>query len=100
MSRRNEVYVMTTLRLQLEHHLGQTLVRHFIFDLFFVRLRNLIVLAIDAAQVAVAEKYVARAESADQWRLFTKVSSVRRDNRQTTRIACRDFVLQSIIETV
>ena len=80
--RRNKVDVVTAARLQLEHHLGQPLVRHFVFDLFLVRLRDLIVLAVDAAQIAVAEKDISGAARAGQRRLFTKVRRVRRNNRQ------------------
>ena len=58
--------------------------RHLILDLFFVRLRDLIVLAIDAAQVAVAEEDVAGAACAGQRRLFTEVSGVGRNNRQAS----------------
>ena len=63
--RRNKVDVVTAARLQLKHHFGQTLMRDFVFDLFFVHLRDLIVLAIDATQVAVAKKDVAGAALAD-----------------------------------
>ena len=91
---------MTAARLQFEHHFGQAFVRHFVFDLLFVRLRNLIVLAVDTAQIAVTEKDVAGAARTHQRRLFAKVRRVRRDNRQATRVTSRDFIAQTIVETV
>jgi len=53
--------VMTTFRLQLQHHFRQPFVRDFIFLLLFPSLRDLKVLTIYATQIAVAEKYIARA---------------------------------------
>ena len=50
--------------------------RDFILNLLFMRLRNLIVLAIDTAQIAIAEKDVSRAPGARERRLFAKVRRV------------------------
>src|SRR5204862_591924 len=97
---RNKVDVVTAARLQLEHHLSQAFVRNFVLNLLFVRLRDLIVLAIDAAQIAVTEKDVAGAARTYQRRLFAKMRGVRRDNRQATRVTSRDFIPQTIVETV
>ena len=91
---------MTTARLQFQHHLCQTFVRYFVLDLFFVSLRNLIVLAIDAAQIAIAEKNIARAARAGERRLFAEVRRVRRNDWQPPRIAGGDFVFQTIVQTV
>jgi hypothetical protein len=49
---------MTTAVLQFEHHLGETFVRYLILLLLFPRLRDLIVLAIDAPKIAVSEEDV------------------------------------------
>ena len=97
---RNEVDVVTAARLQFEHHLRQTLVRDFILELLFVRLRDLIVLAVDAAQIAVAEENVAGAVRADERGLFAEVRGVGRNDRQPSRIAGGDFVVEAVVETV
>src|SRR5437764_13842858 len=97
---RNEIDVVTAARLQVEHHLSQTLMRYLVFDLFFVGLRNLIILAIDATQIAVSEKDVARAACAHQRRLFTKVRGVRGNDRQATGITSGDLIIQSIVEAI
>src|SRR5258708_5306316 len=91
---------MTPARLQIEHHLCQAFMRHYVPNLLFVRLRNLIVLAVDTAQIAVSKEDVAGPARAGQRRLFPKVWGVRRNDRQSARIARGDFVLQSVIETV
>src|SRR3712207_7876384 len=52
--------VVTAARLQVEHHFSESFVRCFVFFLFAPGLRDLIILAINAAQVTVAEKDVAR----------------------------------------
>ena len=100
MCRRNESDVVTAASLQFEHHFGEAFVRRFIFLLRFPGLRDLKILAIDAAQIAVAEKDVARAARAGQNRLFAKVRRVAGNNRQASRIARRDFVCQAIIAAI
>ncbi len=98
--RRNEVDVVATARLQFEHNCGESFVRDFIRALLFVRLRDLKVLAIDAAQIAVAEKDISRAVCAGQTRLFAEMRRVTRHNRQASRITRRDFVLQAIVAAI
>ena len=72
----------------------------FVLDLLFVRLRDLIILAVDATQIAVAKENVSGAARSHQCGFFAEVSSVRRDDWQPARVAGRDIVLQPIIETV
>ena len=72
----------------------------FILKLLFVSLGDLVVLAIDAAKIAVAEEDVSCAFTADQRRLFTKVRCIRRDDRPTARVTCGNLVIETIIETV
>src|SRR4029078_13471929 len=98
--RRNEVDVVTTARLQLKHHLRQTFVRYFIAQLFFMCLRDLIILTVDTAQIAVAEENITGAARAYQRRLLAKVSGIRRDDRQPSGITGGDFILQAIVEAV
>src|SRR5438270_214431 len=97
---RNKIDVVTTARLQLEHHFSKTFVRDFVLDLFLVRLRNLIVLTIDTTQVAVPKKDVSRAARSHQRWLFTKVRGVRRNDRQAARITSGDLVVQSVVEAI
>src|SRR6185369_11145464 len=98
--RRDKVDVVTAACLQLEHHLGQAFVRNLVLDLLFVSLRNLVVLAIDATQITVAEEDVSRAACAGQRRLFAKVRSVGRNDRQASRVAARKLILQTIIAAI
>ena len=74
--------------------------RHFVFDLFFVRLRNLIILAIDTAQIAVAEEDISGAACAGQRRLFTKVRGVRRNDRKTAGKASRQLTFHSVVAAI
>lgn len=61
MRRRDETDVVTASFLQFEHHFSQTLVRDLVFLLRFPRLRDLIILTINASEIAVAEKDIAGA---------------------------------------
>ena len=97
---RNKIDVVTTARLQLDHHFSQAFVGNLILDLFFVRLRNLIVLAIDTTQVAVPKKDVSRAARSHQRRLFSEVRGVRRNDRQAARITSGDLIIQSVVEAI
>jgi hypothetical protein len=65
-------------------------VRDLVFDLLLVRLRYLVVLAVDAAQITVAEKYVARAVCANKSGLFAEVRRVGRG----------DLFAQTVIEAI
>jgi hypothetical protein len=96
----NEVDVVTTARLQFQKHFGETLVRDFVFYLLFVSLRNLVVLTIHTTQVAIAEEDVAGAFRANERRLLAEVRGVLRHDRQPTRVARRDLVVETIIQTV
>lgn len=77
MRRRNKSDVMTAFFLQFQHHFRQFFVRNFVFLLRFPSLRDLIVLAIDTTQIAVAEKDISRAVFARQNRFFAKMCGVR-----------------------
>ena len=85
------------MRLQLQHHLSQSFVRDLILDLFFVRLRDLIILTIDAAQIAVAEENVSGSAATRKRRLFAEVCRVRRDDWQPTRVAARQFIFEPVV---
>ncbi len=67
---------MTTTLLKFQHHFRQAFVRRFIFSLCFPGLRDLKVLAINTAQIAVAEKDISRAVCARQNRFFAEVRRV------------------------
>src|SRR5262249_13693714 len=56
--RRYKADVMTAAVLKLKHHFSQPLVGNFILSLFFAGLRDLIILAVHAAKITVAEKYI------------------------------------------
>jgi hypothetical protein len=62
--------------LKLEHHLGQPLVCDLVLSLLFPGLRDLIVLAIDAPEIAVAEKDISSAACTAQTRLFAKMRRI------------------------
>ena len=100
MSWRDEVDVVTTFRLQLQHHLRKSLMGYLILELLLVRLRNLIVLTIDAAKVAVTKEDVSCTVSSDERRFFTKVCRVGRNDRQSARVTRSDLVLNPIVEAV
>ncbi len=76
MRRRNKTDVVAAAHLKFEHYFREAFVRRFIFPLRFPGLRDLKILAIDAAQIAVAEKDVTRAACAGQNRFFAKVRRV------------------------
>ena len=100
MRRRDETDIVTTSFLQFQHHFRQSFVRYFVAFLLFPGLRNLVILAIDAAQIAVAEKDITRAVGSRKRRLFAEMRRVARNNRQPTGIASGDFILQTIIAAV
>jgi len=100
MRRRNEVDVVATARLKFEHHFGEALMCDFVFDLLFVRLRDLIVLTIDTAQIAVAEEDVAGAARAGKGRFFSEVRGVGRNDRQPARVARSNLVLEPVVQTI
>src|SRR5215813_9601091 len=100
MCRRNKVDIVTAACLQLEHHAGEPLVRYFILYLFFVGLRNLIVLTINTAQIAVAEENVSRPTTPRERWLFAEMRRVRRDDRQSSGVAPREFILESVVAAI
>ena len=67
---------MAAALLQLEHHLGKTFVRDLVLFLFFPGLRYLVVLAVDAPKIAVAEEDISRSLGARQAGFFAKVGGV------------------------
>jgi hypothetical protein len=91
---------VTAARLQFQHHLRETLVRHLVAKLLFMRLRNLVVLTIDAAKVAVAEEDVARASGPDERRFLAEVGRVRRDDREAAGVTCGDLVVEPIVQAI
>ena len=60
MRRRDKADIVAAPVLEFEHHLGESLVRYLISFLLFPGLRDLVILAIDAAEIAVAEKDISR----------------------------------------
>ena len=91
---------MASARLKLQHHLSQTFVRDFVLELLFVCLRDLVVLTINTTKIAVAEEDITSALCSDERRLLAKVRRVRRHDRQTTRIARRNLVVETIVQTI
>src|ERR1044071_3015568 len=91
---------MAALRLQFKKHLCEPLKRDFVFALLAERLTDLIVLAIDAAQVAKPEKDITRAALSNKRGLFAKVRRVGRNYRQQPRITGGDFIIQTIHVTI
>ena len=100
MRRRNKSDVMTAFRLQFQHHFRQSFVRDFVFLLLFPSLRDLIILAINTTQIAVAEKDISRAVCSRQNRFFAKMRRVTRNNRKSARITRGDFVVQAIVAAI
>ena len=100
MCRRDEADIVTAALLQFEHHFGKTFVRYLVLFLFFPGLRDLIILAIDAAEIAVAEEDVACAVRAAQTRLFAKMSGVARHNRQPPRVTRGDLVIEPVVAAI
>jgi hypothetical protein len=100
MRRRDKADVVAAAILQIEHHFGQTLVRDLVLSLLFPGLRDLIVLAIDAPEIAVAEKYIARTFRPRQTRFLAEMCCIRRDNRQTARVARGYLVFEPVIAAV
>jgi hypothetical protein len=86
--------------LQLKHYFGQPFVCYLILELSFMCLGDLVVLTIDATQIAVAKENIPGAARTHQRWFFSEVSGVGRDNWQPPRIARRYLILQSVIETV
>ena len=97
---RNKADVVAAALLQLKHYLGEAFMGHLVFLLLTPCLRDLIILAIDAAEIAVAEKDVARAFCARQTRLLAKMCSVRRHDRQPTGVAGGDLVRETVIAAI
>jgi len=67
------------------------------FSFLAPSLADLIVLAVDTAQVAVTKKDVANPVCPDETWLFPKVRCVGRDNRKIAGITPGDFILETII---
>jgi len=92
--------VVNATVLQLKHHLGEPLVRDLVLSLLPPRLRDLVVLAIDAAKIAVAKEDVSCTTGSGQTGLFAKMSGVGGYDREPSRVTRSDFVLQAIIAAV
>jgi hypothetical protein len=72
-------------------------VSHFVSFLFFPGLRDLIVLAVNTAKIAVAEENISSTVFSRQARLFAEVRGVRRDDREPSRITRRDLIVHAIV---
>ncbi|MDQ6651156.1 MAG: hypothetical protein M3Y84_00255, partial [Acidobacteriota bacterium] len=82
------------------HYFGQSFVRDLILELGFMCLGDLVVLTIDATQIAVAKENIPGAVRTYQRWFFSEMSGVGRNNWQPARIARRYLIPQSVIETV
>ncbi len=100
MRRRDESDIVHPAFLQLQHHFGQSLVRDLVLSLLLPGLRDLVILAVNAAEVAVSEKDVPGAVRSAQARLFAEVRRVRGNDRQLSGITRGYLVIQAIIATV
>ena len=74
--------------------------RYLILFLLFPGLRDLIILAIYAAKIAVAKEDISGAICAGQTRFLAKMRGITRDDRQTAGVARRDLVIETIIAAV
>lgn len=100
MRRADKSDIVTAFCLKFEHHFGKPFVRDFVFLLRFPGLRNLEILTIDAAQIAVAEKYISRAARSRKTRFFAEMRRVARHNRQSAGITGGDFVQKTIVAAI
>lgn len=82
--------------MKLKKNIGQSLERNFVLSLLAEGLADLMVLAIDATQVAKPNKDIARAVLSHKRRLFAEVRSVRRNYREQPRITGSDFIVKAI----
>lgn len=73
---------------------------NFILELLFVRLRDLIILAVDTTEITVTKKDVARTFRTYQTGLFAEMRCVRRNDRKTSGIACGNFIVQPVVQTI
>jgi hypothetical protein len=92
--------VLSASVVQFVLHLGESLVRDFVLSLLLPGLRDLVILAIDAAKIAVAEKDISSTFRPRQAWFLTEVRSVGRDDRQAARVARRYFVFEAIVAAV
>jgi hypothetical protein len=97
---RDKSDVVTAAFLQLKHHLGQAFVGDLVLFLLTPGLRDLIILAIYAAEIAVAEKYIAGTFCSRQTRFLAKMRGIARDYRQTARVARGYFILLAVITAI
>jgi hypothetical protein len=96
MSRRHPVDVVAALILKLKKNIGQSLERHFVLSLLAESLADLIILAVDAPEVAKPKKNIARTISSHERRLFAEMRGVGRNYREQSRITGGDFVIETI----
>ena len=100
MRRRDEGNVVTAFRLQFEHHLGETLTGDLVLLLRFQGLRDLVILAINTPEIAVAEKDIARSVRTRKARLLAKVRGVGRNDRQLAGVAGGDLIVQTVVTAI
>jgi hypothetical protein len=58
------------------------------------------VLTVDTPEIAVAKENIANPMRSSQKRLFAKMRTVRRDNRQTSRITASKLVPQPVVSAI
>src|SRR5262249_32803481 len=92
--------IVTAPILQLEHHLRQPPDGDDVPLLRVIVLADLIVLAVDAAQVALSEKDVASAPRAGESRLLAEVGRIGGDDRIFTRGAGGEDARQPVVAAI
>ena len=100
MGRRHKPDGMDPSILQFKHHCREPFDRDFMCAFAGVILADLVVLTVDTAKGAVAEKDVADSPRSSEPGLFTEVWRVRGHDRQRTGITAGDFVSESIVAAV
>jgi hypothetical protein len=87
---------VTSALLKLEEYFGESLKRHLIRALRLESLTDLMILTVDASQIAQSEKYVSGAAVSRKGGFFAKMGSVSRDDWKKSRIASGDLIVQPI----
>src|SRR5947209_1560487 len=96
MLRRHEIDVVAAPPLKLQHHAGNLFGRRSRDSTRFDRLANVVILAENAAQVAVRKEDRPRAVPSSQTIFFSEVWEVAADCRVAPRLAGGPFVLEPV----
>ncbi len=96
MAWRDDPDAMAAAVLEFQHDLRKAFDRHLVLPFHAVVLADLVVLAVRAAEVAVAEEDVADSAGADEERFLAEVRRVGRDDGQPPRIASGDLVVEAV----